>query len=358
MLDADAGLELADRAQSLAEEETRHLINHVPDAWVIQLLYLTAMLFARYKQPRDLTKGEEYLNRGLAVIEHANIPEGERHFQRVFNRNGLAMIRSFQGRHQEALDLCWQGIEELNEYLGADQHRLHRSILNYNIAQVYVATGRYQDALQYFSTAMQMDPNYSEYYNERGNIYLRLGHLDEALADYLRAIELSPPYFEVFTNLGQCYRRMGRMAEAVEAYSWALDLEPGHVLALLGRANAYEAQGEAENALADYSSALDRDDNLWEAFANRGILHYERGDYEASLRDFNQSIMLRQEEPSLFLNRSIVLTDLRRLDEAIEDLKFALSLDPPPELEADLKIRLAALDQSRDCEQTSKAAGR
>jgi tetratricopeptide (TPR) repeat protein len=81
-----------------------------------------------------------------------------------------------------------------------------------------------------------MDPNYSEYHNERGNIFLKVGRLEEARANYLRAIDPSPPYFEVFTNLGQCYRRMGRLNEAIEWYSRALDLEPDQPLAIEGRA--------------------------------------------------------------------------------------------------------------------------
>lgn len=356
MLDADAGLDLAERAQHLAEEETRHLLHQVPDAWVIQLLYLTAMLFARYKKPRDLTRGEEYLDRGLTVIERADISEGERHFQRVFNRNGLAMIRSFQGRHQEALDLCQRGIEELGDYLKADQHRLHRSILNYNIAQVYVATSHYEEALLYFSKAMEMDPNYSEYYNERGNIYLRLGILERALDDYQKAIELSPPYFEVFTNLGQCYRRMGRMVEAAAAYSRALDLDAGHILALLGRANAYESLGEAKLAIADYSAALEKDPTLWDALANRGVLHYELKDIETALVDFDQSIALHGGEPSLLLNRSIVMADLRRFDEAAEGLKAALALGPAPELEEELRAWLTDLAHRRERERVAEAA--
>jgi len=357
MLDADAGLDLAERAQRLAEEETAHLIGTVPVAWKIQLLYLTAMLYARYKQPRDLLKGEEYLNMGYQVIQTADIPEGERHFQSVFNRNGLAMIRSFQGRSQEALDLCMDGIQKLDAYLTADQHRLHRSILNYNIAQVYVAIGRLEEALRYFHVAMEMDPNYSEYYNERGNVYLRLGRQEEARSDYLRAIELSPPYHEVFTNLGQCCRKLGRFAEAVEAYSRALDLEPNDSLALVGRANAYELSDNPGAAIADYTAALEHDSKQWEVLANRGALHYEAKDHLASLSDFDRAIELCSQEPNLYFNRSMVLAELGRHGESARDLQMALAFCPVgamrEEIEACLHARMEQNSSRVTCEVAS-----
>ena len=295
----------------LATEEGLKLVEHHP-RWQVQLFYLMAMFYARFQKPRDFAKGEEYLERSLAATAEAGLSDAERHFHFVFNRNGLAMIRNFQGRHQDAIQLCRAGIARLNEHLGAEQHRLHRSILTYNTAQVYAAVGSYEEAIEYFSVAISMDPNYSEYYNDRGSVYLRLDRLAEARADYAKAIELSPPYFEVFTNLGQCYRRMGAMTEAIESYSRALDLEPEHVLALLGRAKAHEELGHGAEAIADYTAAIARDATLWEAVASRGVMHYEAGDLEGALADFNRALELRPDQADLHENRATVLADLGR----------------------------------------------
>ncbi len=343
------GLQDVETSLKLAEEEGLKLVERHP-AWGIQLFYLMAMFYARFQKPRDLMKGEEYLERSFAAIEQANLPEGDFHFHCVFNRNGLAMIRNFQGRHQEAIELCRSGIAQLNAHLGAEQHRLHRSILVYNMAQVYAATGSYDEAIQYCSVAIAMDPNYSEYYNDRGGAFLQMGRLEEARADYLKAIELSPPYFEVFTNLGQCYRRMGSMADAIEAYSRALDLEPGHLLALLGRAKAYEELGHVTAAIADYTAALARDPAQWEAVASRGVMHYEAGDLDVSLADFDRAIELKPNQCDLYQNRATVLTDLGRYHEAARDLQASLLLNPTdderPALQARLEAALQAASQN------------
>jgi len=342
LLMSHIGLGDIDTCLNLAQQEGLRLVEHHPE-WRIPLFYLMAMFYARFKKPRDLGKGEEYLERSLAAIDEANLPEGERHFHFVFNRNGLAMIRTFQGRHQEAIDLCRNGVARLNAHLGADQHRLHRSILLYNIAQVYAATKSYPEAIEYYSAALAMDPNYSEYYNDRGNVLLHLGRLEEARADYLKAIELSPPYFEVFTNLGQCYRRMGDMAEAIQSYSRVLDLEPNHLLALLGRAKAHEELGHVEPAIDDYTAALSQDSSQWEALASRGVMYYEAGDLDASLADFNRAIELRPDQVDLYHNRATVLADLGRYAEAAHDLETGLRLNPADEDRLALQTKLEAV---------------
>jgi len=336
------GLQHVETAMKLAEEEGLKLVEHHPD-WGIELYYAMAMFYARYRKPRDLVKGEEYLERGLAAIAQANLSEIEFQFSYVYNRNGLAMIRNSQGRHQEAIDLCRRGIARLNAHLGPAQHRLHRSVLVYNIAQVYAALGSHNEAIEHYSAAIAKDPNYSEYYNDRGNAFLQLGRLEEACADYLKAIELSPPYYEVFTNLGQCYRRMDAMAEAIEWYSRAIDIEPGHVLALLGRAKAHEELGHVTEAISDYTAVLARDPELWEAVASRGVMHYEAGNLHASLADFDRAIELRPGQGDLYQNRATVLTDLGRYHEAAIDLQASLLLDPSEEDRRVLEARLEAV---------------
>ena len=213
---------------------------------VSRYCYLLSMLHARFLQPNDQERAEAYLQRALDVLPDAEMPEGERHFLTVFTMNGLALVRLRQGRLDEALELCRAGVARLDRHLRPDRHRLHRSVLLFNIAQVHAQIGPYEDAIDYFTRAMEMDPNYSEYYNDRGAVYLKMGRLEDAERDYLRAIDLSPPYGEVWTNLGQCWRAMGRMRAAERAYTRALDLDPGCSLAAAGRADARLSLGDHE----------------------------------------------------------------------------------------------------------------
>jgi tetratricopeptide (TPR) repeat protein len=308
-----------------------------------RLAYLLAMLHSRYMPDRDLGRGEEYLAQGLADLGQAEMPDEDLHFQSVFNRNGLAMIRHFQGRFQEAIELCREGYRELELHLGHERHRLHRSVLLYNMAQVYSAVGAHDEAIRHYTLAMEMDPNYSEYFNDRGNVYLKTGRLAEAEADYRRAIELSPPYHEVYTNLGQCYRRMDRWDEAVRAYSLSLDLVPSQPLALGGRGQCHDAQGRAAQAMADYSASLALDPRQWDVLASRAVLSYMAGDLAASLADLDRAVELVPQNADLYQNRAVALADLGRSGEAARDLETYLRLQPEAEDRQEVELRLQAL---------------
>jgi tetratricopeptide (TPR) repeat protein len=273
-------------------------------------LYVVAMLHARHLPVRNMEKGEQYLRAALEEVEKADLDPGDRAFQTGFLLNGLAYVRFRQGDAGMAAELSHQNFERLDESLPPERHRLHRSVLLYNAGQVYGQTGDHEKAVEYFTAAMEMDPNYSEYYNDRGTILQKLGRFDEAERDYLRAIELSPPYPEVWFNLAQCYTRSGRPAQAEAAYLRAVDLDPARPEAWVNLARARQALGRPADALAAYDAAIDADGSNPFVLANRAGLRLQLGRPHDALEDLDRAVALAPENPALQRNRAVVLQAL------------------------------------------------
>ncbi len=333
----DEGLAIADKAMASTTDP----------GYLLAWCYIQAMYYARYLPRRDYARAEAYLEEGLEHIARADLPLHGRLFRKAFNRNGLAMIRHFQKRYDEAIELCRTAFDELDAHLAPGEHQLHRSVLLYNVAQVYTVLGKMDEAIEMYTAAMRMDPHYSEYFNERGSLYLKVDRLEEAERDFLRAIELSPPYMEVWTNLGQCYNQMGRTEEAVSAYSRALDLHPNQWLALAGRGYAYDALGDTERALADFDETLRINPSQPLVYASRAVLRYQGRRVVDSLSDLDQAIALAPDMAEFYQNRAAALSDLGRVEEAARDLRKFLALSPAAEDRTEVELRLQALESRR-----------
>ncbi len=333
-----------ERALRVLQEE---MIDRADDpTYLPRLYYLMAMLHARFLPVHDLARAEEYLQLGLDLLANApTLPPDRRAFLTVFTLNGLAFVRVRQRRPAEAIELCRNGIALLDKDLRPDQHRLHRSVLEYNIAQVFAQIGPYDEAIAHFTATMAMDPNYSEYYNERGNVYFKIGALGAAEADYKQAIDLSPPYPEVWTNLGQCYREMGRPLDAVSAYSRALDLDPTVSLALVGRADACASVGCFDLAAADYSVALEQTPNDPVLLASRAIAYYETGQLVDALTDLDAAILGAPDVADFYQNRAVALCDFGRDDEALADWRRYLQLAPNADDRARVEEQIAQAER-------------
>jgi len=328
------------KALEIYREQDAKLTNHELRA---RFCYSMSMLYARFLDDRNIEIAEEYLMQGLAHLEEAELTPESLFFLRVFLRNGLALIRIRQGLPDEAVQLCAQGFECLEQHLDPCRHRLHRSVLLYNTAQVYSRTGRNEQALEYYALAIGMDPHYSEYYNERGNILQQLGRYQAALAEYEKAIQLSPPYHEVFFNMGICYQRLGLDHEAIGAFTRAVDIFPNQPHAYLNRAAIWETTENLEAAYLDYSNAIKWSENPAEVYANRAVLLFQMNRLEESLADLNAAIEGDPDCADFYLNRAVALEALDRPQSAASDLQRYLQLSPQAPDRNEVRARLKRL---------------
>ncbi|MEM8960201.1 MAG: tetratricopeptide repeat protein [Acidobacteriota bacterium] len=341
LFNALAALGRAEEALVLVRDEALAKVDDPSD--LVSIYYTMAMLNVRFLPKKDLELGESYLNRSLEMVERAPLEDAEKHYLKVFNLNGLALIRHLQGEPPKAVELCEDGYNHLEKHLASSEYRLHRSVLLYNLAQVFAGTGQLERAHEHYTGALAIDPNYSEYYNERAGVLLRMGRLAEAEADLLQAIELSPPYPEVWINLGQVQNQLGNARQAVMSYERALDLDPTRVLPWLGLAQAQEALGEVEQAARAYRRALGLDPDQPLVWANLAALDYEGGRLEAAHQAIEEAVRQQPENPTLYQNRAVVLEDLGKTTDAAADLLHYLQLVPDAEDATEVRAQVRRL---------------
>ena len=287
--------------------------------------YILAMHHLRFAKVTDTALAEQHILLAVEQIGPVKDAPGchEARFQKVFIDNGLAFLRVRQGRHQEALDLCQSGYDSLTEEVGEDRHLLHRSVLQYNTAQVYVMIGRPEEGLEHYKKSIEMDPHYSEYHNESGNILQKLDRHDEAIEYYERAIAYGAPYPEVYFNKGVCHARQGDWEAALACFEISLDLNPSQPEIHALRAELFEALERADDALAEYDSALALAPDIVAARVNRAVLHFNSGAYVLALADMDHVIALEPEEPSHYENRAAIYEAMGREDLHAGDLATA-----------------------------------
>ena len=287
--------------------------------------YIVGMHHLRYAQAKDIGRSEAYIQQAVDDIERAkdDLSPGVYAFRKVFIDNGLAFVRARQGRHEEALELCKAGYQFLTSELGEDRHLLHRSVLQYNIAQVYVMLGRLEEGLAYYRNAIRMDPNYSEYHNEVGNILQEMGEFRSAVQHYERAIECSPPYPEVYFNKAVCHARLEELDEALACFDFTLELEPDHGDRHALRADVLRELGRADDALEGYDTAIALGYDATALRVNRAVLHYNKGAYGLALSDMDHVIRLEADHDEHYENRAEIHRAMRRDDLYHNDIAMA-----------------------------------
>ena len=108
--------------------------------------------------------------------------------------------------------------------------------------------GNYKQAIEYYSKAIEYNPNDASLYNNRGLAYYNLEQYDKAIADYTKAIEIKSDFADAYYNRGLAYFRKGSpynlepRKKAISDFTKAIELRPDFADAYYNRALAYTEQ--------------------------------------------------------------------------------------------------------------------
>ncbi|MGY0232074.1 tetratricopeptide repeat protein [Longispora urticae] len=347
-------LSRAPEAEALYDEARSFSLNPVVHR---RAAYATAMIHTRHHEVRDHHRAKAWIHQAIILAELM----GEGGLPVVFQQNGLALIELHLGDLPAALRLVDGGMARLDRELDPEEHRLHRSVLLYNRAQILAGMGRTEDALVDYAAVIAVDPNYPEYHFDTGNLLHSLGRDTEALAAYAEARRLSPTFGEVYYNRADVLMGLGEWEAAVADLGYLLELDPGYLDAYVNRAGALAALGRPDEARADadsglaidpdnpylhcllgdlhaeegraaeaegsYAVALRSDPGLAPAWAGRAALAYAAGDLTAAAGYLDRALE-EGEDAALLYNRATIRRELGRVAEALADLDRALELAP------------------------------
>jgi tetratricopeptide (TPR) repeat protein len=161
--------------------------------------------------------------------------------------------------------------------------------------------GRSQEALEAFARAIELNPNFSLAYNNRGIAYLKLGDYQKAIKDHSKAIELDPTLALAYNNRGTAYYHLGDYRQAIKDYSKAIELDPTLALAYNNRGTAYYHLGDYRQAVKEFNRAIDLNPEDSRAYNNRGAAYHHLGDYKQAIDDYKTSARLGHKPAQDFL---------------------------------------------------------
>ncbi len=117
--------------------------------------------------------------------------------------------------------------------------------------------GKAEKALDAYDTAIRLQPDYAEVYNNRGNIKNGLGCPDDAGADYDTAIRLNPHFAEAYYNRGTQKVLCEELDAAIVDYTEAIRIKPDYAEVYVNRGIAKVGLNRIDEAESDFQIALE-----------------------------------------------------------------------------------------------------
>ena len=287
-----------------------------------------ARLYAHDK-PYIGPDARDYLQRGIEAHQNDNLDDAIEYYTEVIRLDPADIdIVAVYNNRGNAYGNKGDNDSAIDDYTKAIDIEPNFTNAYYNRGIAYRNKGDNDSAIDDYTKAIDIKPNFANAYYNRGVAYWDKGDYDSAIADHTKAIQLNPNYAEAYNNRGNAYGDKGDYDLAIEDYTKAIDIKPNFANAYYNRGVAYWDKGDYDSAIADHTKAIQLNPNYAEAYNNRGNAYGDKGDYDLAIEDYTKAIDIKPNFADAYYNRGIAYGDKGDYDSTIDDYTKAIQLNP------------------------------
>lgn len=225
----------------------------------------------------------------------------------------LGVIESGTGKYEDAIDQFQRAVqlEPSNEdaYIG--------------LGGAYERLGKTTDAENTYKKLVQLRPNYWRGYNLLGAFYLRQAQYDDAAKMFQKTVELTPESFRGYANMGATLLYEAKYAEAIEPLEQSLAVHPtADTYSNLG--TAYYYQHRFKEAARAYEKSVQLNGNDYTNWGNLGEAYYLSDERPKADAAFRKAIIMAKEDLAVNPRDAQLLKTLANYHAMISDRTNAL----------------------------------
>jgi serine/threonine-protein kinase len=209
--------------------------------------------------------------------------------------------------------------------------------------QNYNDPGQVESAIENFTRAIALDPDYAYAYAGLGEAYWAKYHVNrqpkfvsKAREACQHALTLSSDFADGHVCLGNILMTTGKYESASLEFGRALSAEPTDDDAYRGLAATYERLGRLQAAEQTYRHAIEVRPHYWAGYSWLGRFYTQQGRYQEAIEQYSHAADVSPDNSAIYHSLGGLYIFLGRYSDAIQALQRAIALRPSFEAYANL----------------------
>ncbi|MDQ7824664.1 MAG: tetratricopeptide repeat protein [Candidatus Eremiobacteraeota bacterium] len=187
--------------------------------------------------------------------------------------------------------------------------------------------GRFREALESFSQAMQLDPRAPEAISGRGSALMKMGNYRKALQCFEEVLQATPHDVEVLKNKGTALLELGELREALENFKTIITLAPRDSYSLWKIGSIYGRIGNPGDAITFIDKALSLDGKMADALIEKGSYLLQTGRSLEATACFDQVLALNPTSQRCLFYKAEALMKNQQYEETLTTYRLILALE-------------------------------
>ncbi|MGB3404534.1 MAG: tetratricopeptide repeat protein [Microcoleaceae cyanobacterium] len=197
----------------------------------------------------------------------------------------------------------------------------------HNLAEVFFELEEWEKSSNYFQKACEINQNSEWSFYQLGEVLVQQGELEEAIAAFQTAIELNPGYAEFYSSLGEVLWQAERLEEAENTLQKAVEIEPYSIKAYQYLWEVLAKQGKGDQGLVYLQKAVELNHSSWELHQKLGEVWHSKRDLVAAEKQYKTVIQLKSDYHWGYYKLGVILREQGKVEEAIASLQKAVELE-------------------------------
>ena len=192
--------------------------------------------------------------------------------------------------------------------------------------RVYLSQRKTDQAENAFRNAVELVPDLAQVRYELGQLYVLEGKLPAAESAFQTALKKDHKNSDAHTAMGVLLASQGKSTQANEHYRQAFYLNPQDVIAANNLAASLTEQQQLDDALSFARLALDLAPSSPAIKDTLGWAYYKQGHFDKAYPFLAEASAALPQHPVVRYHHAVALAKIGKHDEALAELKTALSL--------------------------------
>jgi type IV pilus assembly protein PilF len=213
---------------SVSEGKQKEALGHYNMAMAFMQSDKASQALEELEKARDFNPYDSEIQNalGLVYFSKERFEKAEDSYKRALEndpknsdaRHNLGTLYLYQGRYTEAIGM-------FSEALANDTYRNQANTLN-ALGWAYYKQQDYARAEGYFKEVINRDGRYVIAYDNLAKVYMATNRFDDAMAELKKVLGLAPMYAEANLDMGICYLKKGEKGKAREHFMKVLQADP------------------------------------------------------------------------------------------------------------------------------------
>lgn len=258
--------------------------------------------------------------------KEGNLTEALRQYDEILKTNP---------KHFDVLHLRGLVSHEIASFLEAEKYFTTAIEVKPDFSQIYLSyaqtlidLNRLDDALICYQKAISINPSDPDSYFDRGVVLKRLKKFHDAFADFETTIAHRHDDAMAYNNRGVVLGELNRLCEAIQSYEIAITLDPTNAFAYSNKASALKAMGQSYEAVKSFDIAIILEPHHADFYFNKANSLIAMNNLTEARKTLDKAIEMNPTHADAAFSRGNTYHYSHFYSEAIADYETAIILRP------------------------------